>query len=339
MRRLLAILLVALVLAPGTWVRTSVAHSPLPRAISWTPLAIGTGAFQGAELVRGWQLSSTHPEFGGFSALAWRGDGSLFALSDRGALFVLSLPGPDQTRLRGRRLPPIPGPEGLTVDAESLAIDRQGQKRWVAYESANAIARFNVMLERESVAYPRMMQDWDLNSGAEAMVRLSDGRFLVMAEGNVLDDEPSDVLLFAGDPVEGAPAQSFTFQPPAGFRPVDMAQLPDGRVLVLLRAVYAALPPRFSTAVMLLDPQAIRPGRAWPGQVIARLAHESLADNYEGLAVAPGPDGAVDLWLVSDDNHSVFQRSLLLHLRWHPARARVTDKRKGAEAVPPRPSR
>ena len=41
-------------------------------------------------------------------------------------------------------------------------------------------------------------------------------------------------------------------------------------------------------------------------------------ENFEGLAVVPGQRGGVVLWLISDDNQSAFQRTLLLKLLWRP---------------------
>ena len=52
----------------------------------------------------------------------------------------------------------------------------------------------------EAAAQPAAMRSWRGNSGAEAMVRLADGRFLVFAEGR---DEGALIAtspLFAGDP-------------------------------------------------------------------------------------------------------------------------------------------
>ena len=56
-------------------------------------------------------------------------------------------------------------------------------------------------------------------------------------------------------------------------------------------------------------------------------------DNYEGLAVAPGPDGALVLWLISDDNKATFQRTLLLKLLWRPS-----DSNEKARELPRAPS-
>jgi hypothetical protein len=48
------------------------------------------------------------------------------------------------------------------------------------------------------------------------------------------------------------------------------------------------------------------------------LAPPLNVDNYEGLAALPRPDGSVRFYLISDDNFSRLQRTLLLGLDWRP---------------------
>lgn len=51
-----------------------------------------------------------------------------------------------------------------------------------------------------------------------------------------------------------------------------------------------------------------------------KLAPPLTVDNFEGLAALPRRDGSVRFYLVSDDNFSPLQRTLLLALDWRPAR-------------------
>src|SRR3546814_15926677 len=61
---------------------------------------------------------------------------------------------------------------------------------------------------------------------------------------------------------------------------------------------------------LLLDPDDIRADRAVRSVEIGRVP-KALADNFEGATVTVA-DGRPWLWLVSDDNYSSWQRSLLL---------------------------
>jgi hypothetical protein len=49
-----------------------------------------------------------------------------------------------------------------------------------------------------------------------------------------------------------------------------------------------------------------------------RLAPPLTVDNLEGLAALPSPDGSVRFYLISDDNFSRFERTLLLAFDWSP---------------------
>jgi hypothetical protein len=180
-----------------------------------------------------------------------------------------------------------------------------------------------VALRTSAAVSPAAMRDWRATFGAEAMVRLADGRFVVLAEGSRdWFGEGMPGLVFPSDPVAGAPPAAFRFAPPPGFRPVDMAQLPDRRVLILLRRVDWGIPPVFSGKLMLADPVALRPGEEWRAEPVADLATPLPTDNYEGLAVEPDGKGGVVLWLISDDNEMALQRTLLLKLAW-PANAKA----------------
>ena len=71
---------------------------------------------------------------------------------------------------------------------------------------------------------------------------------------------------------------------------------------------------------MLADPADIRPGEPWKWRDVGPLEAPIPIDNYEGLSVIAGPKGGpLTLWMVSDDNQSLWlQRSLLLRFEWIP---------------------
>ena len=110
----------------------------------------------------------------------------------------------------------------------------------------------------------------------------------------------------------------FRYAPPAGYRPVDAAALPDGRVLVLHRRVTIGLPYGFEAKISVADPREIAAGEDWRGREIATLDSPLPVDNVEGIAVAPQGDGSFVVWLISDDNNAALQRTLLYRLVWKP---------------------
>lgn len=318
--RVLLIALVALGVAPGTFLRTPLGDRSDRAAVTVTPLPARAGTSGELALTGVWELTSAHNWFGGFSALVAGKDGTLITASDRGFLFDLDLSGgtpravPGSYRFVGVRK----GPRAEIIDLESLARDPATGTLWAGFENDNVVMRFAPDGTRRINA-PPAMAEWSANSGAETMERLADGRFLVIAEG---PEDGSDTLhqglMYPGDPLGPGKPRAFRFAAPAGYDPVDAAQVPDGRVLILLRRVEYALPPRFDTAIAIADPRGIRPGQPWRARIIQRMSGGMLADNFEGIAFVPSPDDPARgaLWVIADDNFSVFQRSLLIRFDW-----------------------
>lgn len=325
MLRLLILAVVVLGLAPGTWLRTPTGVRGDPAEIRITPIASQPGISGRMTLTGTWELTSEHSWVGGFSALVASGPDSLIAGSDRGFLLDLDISDdvpravPGSFRFAGR---PAGGRQEV-VDLEALARDPDSGTLWAAFEAFNLVERYAPTGKRAH-RQPPAMAEWGVNSGPETLERLADGRFLMLAEQSPEDDAPDrPALLFPGDPLEAGPARggkplAFRFDSGEDYAPVDATSLPDGRVLILLRRVTLALPPRFDTAIMIADPRSIRAGQAWRGEVIQRLSGPLYGDNFEGIAfvsATPGSErGAI--WLIADDNFSAFQRSLLVRFDW-----------------------
>ncbi|MGN6496099.1 MAG: esterase-like activity of phytase family protein, partial [Tsuneonella sp.] len=275
-------------------------------------------------------LRSRYPGFDSFSAMVPLGGGRLLAASDAGHMAAFGEPGrqapaPHIGWFAGRKQP-----NKFLVDIEAMTRDPATGRIWVAYEGSNAIVRFESDLTRPRGVRPPAMRDWPGNTGPETLVRLRDGRFIVISEARTdrrANEHPA--LLFASDPVEGGEPLRFRFAAPGRFRAVDAALLPDGRVLILLRT-WDWLPPRFRNRLVVADPSQIEAGKVWTGVELARIEAPLPSDNYEGLAVEDAGGGAVDVWLISDDNRSSWQRELLLHLRWPHA----YEKARGIAAGP-----
>ncbi|MFN3863833.1 MAG: esterase-like activity of phytase family protein [Erythrobacter sp.] len=314
------LLVVVLGLGPGLIWRTPIGARSNGAAISVIPIAKRAGVAGALRLSGAWELRSDHAWFGGFSALVAGDEGGLIAGSDRGWLLAIDLSGPaprpvpDSFRFVGRRV----SARDEVLDLEALARDPASGTLWAGFERFNQIERFAPDGTRALRAPPELAR-WRRNSGVEAMERLADGRFLVIAEGSERGGKPLHrALLFARDPVEPQAPRTFRFVSWPGYDPVDMTQLPDGRVLILLRRVEYALPARFDTAIAIADPAAIRAGQAWRGRIIQRLAGGVFADNFEGIAFVPDAAdpsrGAV--WVIADDNFSAFQKSVLVRFEW-----------------------
>lgn len=283
--------------------------------------------------LRGFRFVSGDSAFGGFSSLAT--DGERFTLlNDGGQGIRFTLDAAGQLHAPSVfTLPDGPGSgwEKSDRDSESMAVDPATGKIWVAFETSNQIWRYARRFARaEALSAPRAMRSWPENRGAEAMMRLRDGRFVLIDESENWPGKPGvGGIVFAGDPVRD-PQRGFRFSyvAPAGFRPTDIAELPDGRWIAVNRRFAAST--GFIACITIIDPRSLKPDGIVQGQEIARFAPPAQHDNFEGIAVVRS-GSETRLWIISDDNQMrPWQQSLLLEFRLDDVRP------KGG---PPRPSR
>lgn len=333
--RPVAALVLACAILPVTFLGSGARRQDGPVPLTIQPLAIpGTDQLGPFRMPGAWHIAGSGRLFGGYSALLARPHGRLLALSDRGAWLSLPEPGaPKSTGVAmGYILRKARGRD-LLFDAEAATTDPAGHV-WVSWEGNRAISRFDHApgpdWPHDRRALPRGIGKWSLQFGGEAMARLPDGRFVVVNEGFAARSYQRRhlTLVFPADPVRHPGAVPFAGQLDAepGYRPTDMALLPDGRALILLRQLIWPLPLRFSCRIALADPaELLRTGK-WTARTIARLDPPLPTDNYEGLAVRPRTDGLLDVWVISDDNQAATQRTILLRLRLDP-RAPPVGKR------------
>lgn len=311
MKKLLAALLFCLV--PGSAGFPQSADVPVVA----TPLPIDPDdpahrVFGRLRYVAGWRLTSRQGNFGGYSALRVDGD-AVLALADTGdhMRFRLSAAGEVSETSFGRltALPSYRGDRG-DRDSESMTFGPAGDI-WIGFEYRNAILRYGPdFKELRGMAFPPAMRNWSRNSGAEAMVRLDGGRFVVFAEGQAIAPHVHLALMFPGDPTNAKNAPfRFGYRPPRGYAPTDAQQLPDGRILVLHR--HFSLFDGFWTALTIVDPADIKPDATVTGELVAELKPPLNIDNMEGLSVTR-EDGRTMVWIISDDNQVPIERTLLL---------------------------
>lgn len=274
---------------------------------------VGGLVFEGA-----WELRSRNEDFGGISALVALADGRFIGVGDAGTLIGFGLTQDERTDRPF--IAPLPDSHGPNQnykdrDSEGIAHDPMSGQFWISFEANHAIRRYSSGFARTTgILRLKQMQEWPDNKGAECIIRLRDGRFIIIAE--TLDGDTHPALLFSGDPVErGSAVSAFRYRPPAGYRVTDGAQLPDGRLVILNRRI--SFPKGFAAKIALVDTATVKSGNIAAGKVIASLAPPYLVDNMEGIAITQ-KTGATYIWLISDNNFSIFQRTILMQFQFPP---------------------
>ena len=154
---------------------------------------------------------------------------------------------------------------------------------------------------------PKAMQSAPANGGLEALTSLADGRILMLAQTLKRDDGARAGWLV------GARADALGFHTAPKFLPTDAATLPKGDVLLLSR--HFSLLGGAEVRLEGIPAAAIGAGAVLRGALVAHFAPPFTVENFEGVAAVTDEDGSVLVYLLSDDNFNIFQRTLLLLFR------------------------
>jgi hypothetical protein len=274
---------------------------------------VGKLIFQG-----GLRLKSSNQRFGGVSGLATSSDGRrLSAVTDRGEWLqfkpVLS-PAGKLIDVSDVQIGRLRGPTGKLLrrkrdkDAESLATIGDGFA--VAFEHNHRIwlyqGRAPPFLARPTkMALPKLPRAMPRNAGLEALARLRDGRLVAIAE-----DFPSEAPYLQGWEYNNNQWRGFQYHRHALFLPAGATTLPSGDLLVLERRF--TLTGGFATRLVTIPPSLIGPNTDVTGLELARLERPVITENFEGVASYRNSAGETILYLISDGNFFVLQRTLLL---------------------------
>jgi hypothetical protein len=275
--------------------RMPAAERVAPLALA--PLQLGPAPAQ-FRAMQGWRLAAPDPRFGGMSSLVWDGD-RLIGATDSGTFVELPVPPLGRAAVRLADLPPGPGSPRFKFnrDTEAIALG-PGRRWWLALENRHALWVLDPSRRRTLYAARLPRERWGRNRGIEAMV-WTGGRLLLLPE------QRPEVLEFTGTrTLRSLPRLD------GGGAPTDAAVLPDGTVLVALRAIGLS---GVTNRLAVL-------GRSGAGYRLRPFATLPLGplDNVEGLAVQPLAGGGVRLWLATDNDFLGWRRTLLVALDLPP---------------------
>jgi len=300
-------------------VRIDISAKPIeafdPREPSKTQF--GSLVFRG-----GLELSSSHKQFGGLSSLRVAPNGSNFlAVSDRGSWLRgrITYRGASPIGIADAEMAPLLYSDGRPItargwyDAEALAED--GGFAYVALERVHRILKFDYakrgLLSRGTlVAVPPEMAKLPSNHGLECLEVMPKGSPLAGALIAISErgfEEARHIRAFLiGGPKPGF----FSIKSSDEFDITDCAVTPGADLLILerhfswRRGVAMRL-----RSVPLAD---IVPGALLEGRILVSADMGYQIDNMEGLSVHRAANGDTVLTMVSDDNFSIIQRTILL---------------------------
>src|SRR5712671_2878148 len=281
--------------------------------------------FGSLEYRSGLVLTSSFRGFGGLSGLRLDAKGERFiSISDHGSWFTgrIVYRGREMTGLADVEAAPLLGPDGRPItargwfDSESIALD--GSLVYVGLERANEILRYDfskgfTRSRGETIPVPPALRKLPRNKGLEGLVMVPKGlplagTLIAFSERGL--DANGDLIAFL---IGGKTPGQFSVRRTDNFDISDAVLLPSGELLVLERKFswLAGIGIRIRRIAL----KSVAPGAVVDGPSIfdADLGHE--IDNMEGIDAHVTDEGDTVLTMVSDDNFSMIQRTLLLQFR------------------------
>lgn len=279
----------------------------------------------------GFHLTSTDASFGGWSGLDVLEDGRLLAVSDDGHFLWLDLAADGVTPVAAhmseiRDTNGKPFPTKVAGDAEGLAIYNgvalvsfEGDARVMAYDvtTCGAAARAAALGWNLKTAFRQSGLKVEPNLGVEGLAISDDGFLIAGIETQAGGESP-----FSIRPLEAAPDFKFRIGKKAP-ELVGLDQVAQGDNIRLFSLHRSSAAPLSSNAITFIEtvltrdpnPSGKRADQTFSIKSSLILAEMNILltiDNYEGIAARQLPDGRVRLYVISDDNFSGRQRTLLM---------------------------
>jgi hypothetical protein len=273
------------------------------------------------EFIGGAVFTSKTKEFGGISGLHIRPDNQSFiAHSDRGNWFrgKFTFDGDRITGIQNAEMTPMRGPKGRLsasswFDTESLAVD--GETLYVGIERENKILRYDRFGEIGiPIPVPQEINDLPYNQGLEALVFVprgmpNSGSLIAISERGIEIDGNTKGFIRTG-----GTWSKFSVKHIGQFQVSDAAISPTGHLLILER--YFTFLSGIHLRIRAVPLDEIKPNAVIEGKILIEVDNNFEIDNMEALAITKSPSGQIVLTLMSDNNFSMFQRTILLRFLW-----------------------
>jgi len=274
------------------------------------------------EFRSGLVLTSSFRGFGGLSALRLDKKGERFiALSDKADWFTgrITCRGNAMSGLADVQSAPVLGVDGKKItrrgwfDTESLAFD--GTTAYVGLERVNQILRFDfgkdgIRARGTPMSVPAGIEKLPNNKGLESLVFVPKGQplagTLIAISERGLDPAGNILGFLIGGPAPG----QFSVKRTKNFDISDATLLPSGDLLLLERKF--SVMEGVGIRIRRVPINVLTPDATIDGPTIFEVDLGYEIDNMEGIDTFVAENGDTVVTMISDDNFSMIQRTLLL---------------------------
>ena len=296
------------------------------RVISDFKIGSDETRFGALEFVGGLELSSPNSLFGAFSSIRFLpGAKDFIGVLDTGHWIRGAMQRDAQGKLSGlsdltitsmtdasgqsERVKWNMDAEGLTLRDDTILVSFERRHRIDVYP----LQGFETARPKRSLGYLIPRKELRANGGFE-LIAASAPESALKGGTVIVAEKSTDAAgnLFAAI-IDGPLKGLFSVRRFDSFDVTDGDFLPNGDLLVLERRFNWAT--GMALRIRRIKGGDIRPGAVVDGEVLLSADLNYQIDNMEGLDVIPGDDGSSHIILVSDDNHSILQRNLMLEFR------------------------
>ena len=277
--------------------------------------------FGDLEFLGGLVLVSDHRDFGGISGIRFMDNGNQFlAITDEGKWIraTLEREGPIPKGITNSRLGTLRKANGKKLkgkrNADAEGMEVFGDNILIAFERNHRIERFS--WQNEKLQEVSGIQTIDLNGfelennhGPEAIAYSREtGELFVFPEGNLVGEN-----LYRGFIIKDNEIAEVFLAKNAYYRPTDIVFRKNGNMILLERHYN----PLFGVSMRIreIDKADLTANSQLDGKVLAEASWKNQIDNMEAIALSEMKDGSTRLTIVSDNNFSAVQRTLLLEFR------------------------
>jgi hypothetical protein len=305
---------------PQAPVKIEISAKPI---VSFEARDSGRRQFGGLEFRGGLELTSAQQDFGGISGIRMERDGARFlAVTDKGNWLRgrIVYQGDAPADIADAEMAPMLGADGRPLaargwyDAESLADDGAGTI-FVGIERVHQIVKFDygklgLLARGTPIPVPSDMKRMPSNKGIEGLVFVPKGMplagSLIAISERALDGAGNTRGWLIGGPSPG----DFAIKRSDDFDVGDATLTPAGD-LILVERHFSWLR-GVAMRIRRISLASVKPGALLDGPVLITADYGFQIDNMEGIAVHRSAAGETVLTLVSDDNFSALQRTILL---------------------------
>ena len=278
------------------------------------------------EFVGGMEMTSSSRDLGGLSALRFLGAGSEFiGVADTGFWFAGTVErngAGAPASISGFRMKPMldasKTSERLKWEADAEGLLVKGDRLTASFERVHRISSgtldaqtLEISLEDEKLPVPA--RELRNNKGFETLALSPESGPLGGARVAVTEKSLNKNGDIYAAVLEGPKKGMFFVARNGAFDITDGDFLPNGDLLLLERRFNMA--DGIAMRLTLVKGSDIEPGATVGGETLLEADMSYQIDNMEALDVWQDADGGTRVTLLSDDNHSILQRNILLEFK------------------------